>query len=222
MDHILTNEIICLLKAKGADIIRFTDISSISADQRQGFKNAIIFCLPLSREFIIVKHNNLETKGDEFSEKEHEADELADRLAEYICEKGYIAYSQSTENNWQNNNFNVETKSIRLPLKTISRLAGIGYIGKNNLLITDKYGCALTLGSVLTDAPVVTENYPLVSSQCGKCDICKLVCAQNAIFGDEWTESTGREGVIDVFKCDCSLNCMINCPKTLKYAIQET
>jgi epoxyqueuosine reductase QueG len=97
-------------------------------------------------------------------------------------------------------------------------LAGLGFIGINNLLITAEYGCAFSMCTVLTDAPVSTERRPRLSSKCGSCEICRDVCAHKAIHGFEWSESGGRDAIVDVFKCKCPVKCMVNCPYTLEYA----
>jgi len=216
----MTDEIAGLLFNKGADIVRFVDISHLDAAQTQGFSRAVVFCMALSREFIIAARDDSIIEHDEFAEKEHAADAAADWLADYLRQKGYRASSQSEKCNIQNGNFDETSISSRLPHKTIARRAGIGYIGKNNLLINDKYGCAFCMCTVLTDAPVTTEEYPPVSSECGNCDICKKICPENAITGNDWSELTGREGVVDITKCTCTLKCMVNCPVTLRYALQ--
>jgi len=207
---------------RSADIVRFIDISMLDKCQAQDFTKAIVFGMALTKKFILDVYNDLTTDYSEFGDKEHKSEDLADWLADYIRQKGYDAYSQSTENNWQNGNFDEKTKSIRLPVKTLARLAGIGYIGKNNLLVNDEYGCALTLSAVLTNAPVATEEHSLILSKCGDCNVCQTICSANAVHGNEWTQEDGREFIIDVLKCTCCLKCMINCPKTLKYANQIT
>lgn len=214
------NNIKKLLSEKGANIVRFVDISSLPANQTQGYMKAIVFCMALSKEFIIAMRDGVKIDRDEFVEKEHETDALADWLAEYLRQIGYRAYSQSEDSHQRNGNFDAKTRSSRLSHKTIARLAGIGYIGKNNLLITEEYGCGFSMCTVLTDAPITTENHPPLLSKCGHCDICTQVCAENAILGNEWSELTGREGVFDVDKCTCALKCMVHCPQTLRYALQ--
>ena len=214
----MTNSISELLQADGAELIRFVDISQLPPNQTQGFSKAIFFCLPVSREFILAKYNGEDTEHDDFLDKEHKACIMSDRLAEYLEQKGYRAYSQSDENNYQNGNFDEETQSSKLPHKTIARLAGIGFIGKNNLLITEEYGCAFCMGTILTNAPVTTENFLPIASQCGDCNVCKETCPANAILGNEWSERGSRESTIDVLKCCCELKCMVFCPYTLKYA----
>lgn len=216
----MNNEIKNELYEKGMNIVRFVDISSLSSTQTQGFTKAIVFCAALSKDFILAMRDGEQTDRDEFVDKEHETDELADWLAEYIRQKGYRAYSQSEQSLEKNGNYDEKTRSSRLPHKTIARLGGLGFMGKNNLLITKEYGCAFSMCTVLTDAPIAAETYPLVSSKCGQCDMCKTVCPGHAICGNEWSESGGRDAVIDVFKCVCPLKCMVNCPHTLKYAFQ--
>ena len=208
-----------LLFEKGADIVRFVDISGLPSEQTQGYTKAIIFCAALPKEFILAVRNGEKT-GYEFADIEHETDVTADLLAGFIIDKGYRAYSQSEMSNEQSGNYDEETLSSRLPHKTIALLAGIGYIGKNDLLITEEFGCAISMCSVLTDAPVVSERNTVISAECGDCDICKVICPGGVITGNEWSENSGREGVVDVHKCDCALKCVVNCPKTLAYAEQ--
>ena len=215
----MNEEIEKLFAEKGADIVRFVDISDLPENQTQGFNKAIVFCKSLSKEFIIAKLNEEKTERDEFVDKERETDVLADELADYIRRKGYKAFSQSEENLIQSGNYDEESHTTALPHKTIARLAGIGFMGKNDLLITEEFGCAFSMCTVLTDAPLATDSYPIISSDCGDCDICKEVCAKNAILGNEWSEAAGREGVVDVYKCYCALKCVVHCPHTLKYAI---
>jgi len=215
----MNDQIEKLLFERGADIVRFVDISGLPAEQTQGFPKAVIFCKALSKELIIAVRDGEKT-GHEFADIEHETDMTADLLADYLIEKGYRAYSQSENSNEQSGNYDEETLSSRLPHKTLALLARIGYIGKSDLLITEKFGSAVSMCSVLTDAPVVPENYAVVSAGCGDCGICKGVCPGGVIFGNEWSEEVGRDGVVDVYKCECALKCVVNCPKTLAYAEQ--
>jgi epoxyqueuosine reductase len=142
------------------------------------------------------------------------------RTAEYLKNHGYHAFAQSEENNWQNGYFNPSTKSSILPHKTIAVLAGLGWIGKNNLLITQDYGCAFCMCSVLTDAPIDVKAPHLSSSKCGECNICKEVCPTNAIVGQTWTKNSKRNMLVDVFCCECCLKCLSHCPWTVRYAKQ--
>ncbi|MBN2851202.1 MAG: 4Fe-4S binding protein, partial [Clostridia bacterium] len=180
---------------RGADIVRFLDISELPEKQTQGFNKAILFCMVLSKQFVRDMRNNKKTDHDEFIEKEQKSDELADWLANYIQQKGYHAYSQSEKNNEKTGNYNSETRSSNLPHKTIARIAGLGFIGKNNLLVTEDYGCAFSMCTVLTDAPIITEKHMVIPSKCGVCNICKDICPSNAIKGNEWSIPGNREDI---------------------------
>jgi len=219
--NVMNKEIEQLLFDKGVDIVRFVDISGLPEKQTQGFDKAIVFCVALSKEFMISVHEGKEIGDDEFVTKEHETDVLADWLAAHLQQKGYKAYSQSEKNNDDHGNYNEKTKISNLPHKTIAHLAGLGYIGKNSLLITKEFGCAFSMCTVLTDAPVTTECHPITESKCGDCNDCMQACPENAIRGIDWSDNAGREAIIDVTKCiQCALKCVASCPETLKYANQ--
>jgi epoxyqueuosine reductase QueG len=207
-----------LLLDRGVDIVRFVDISKLLPEETRGFKSAIILCKAISKEFILAQLNGEETEQDEFIENELEVDAIADWLSGYLASEGYRAFSQSEEGVLKDGHFIEEDHITSFPNKMLGLMAGIGFIGKNNLLINEEYGCAFSICSVLTFAPVETKNYPILPSMCGECDICKEVCPKGAILGNEWSENTGRKGVIDIFKCASSSKCIVHCPFTLSYA----
>lgn len=214
----MNSEITKELHERGADIVRFVDISELPDVQTQGFSKAIVVSMVLSRKFINDKLSDEPTEHDEFVHKEHETDELADWLAEHLKRKGYNAYSQSEKSNEKSGHYDTYTRSSTLPHKTVAVIGGMGFIGKNNLLVTKDYGCALCMCTVLTDAPVIVEKYQIILPECGECDICRGICPSNAIKGHEWKRDMKREDIIDVFKCTCPLKCMVHCPWTIKYA----
>ena len=227
----MNNELKQALLEQGVNIIRFVDISNFPKEQTLGFERAIIFCMALSKEYVINIRNGKEIDydNDEYLAKELKIEKLADWLADYIQQKGFKALSQSEESNLKNGY--VEQAYIDpelkqgisfLPLKAIARIGGLGFIGKSNLLVTEEYGSAFVMCAVLTDAPVLTENSPrIVESKCGSCEACVTNCSANALLGNEWTISGGRESVFDVAKCCCALKCMVFCPWTLKYAASD-
>ena len=61
----------------------------------------------------------------------------------------------------------------------LARLAGLGYVGRHNLLVTPRFGAAVRLVSVFTDAPL-TPDAP-VTGECGACRACIKVCPAGAI-----------------------------------------
>ncbi len=63
--------------------------------------------------------------------------------------------------------------------KAIARLAGLGWIGRNNLLVNPDFGSRVRYASVLTDL-VLPHDHP-VEASCGTCRRCVQTCPGGAI-----------------------------------------
>lgn len=63
--------------------------------------------------------------------------------------------------------------------KAIARLAGLGWHGRNNLLVTPQLGAQVRLATILTDFPLIPDH-PL-EADCGTCRRCIAVCPAKAI-----------------------------------------
>lgn len=83
--------------------------------------------------------------------------------------------------------------------KLVARLAGLGWIGKNGLLLTPKDGPRVRLSTILTDAPLTTGK--AMESGCHACQICTQSCPAGAIKGHEFSESEADSYLIDPAKC---------------------
>ncbi|WP_310602408.1 epoxyqueuosine reductase [Anaerosporobacter sp.] len=79
--------------------------------------------------------------------------------------------------------------------------AGLGWIGKNNILITEQYGSQQRLGVILID--YTFEEYGISkSNQCPEeCNRCVDICPYHAIKGIEWHPEIKREEMIDYLLC---------------------
>ena len=84
--------------------------------------------------------------------------------------------------------------------KTAAVLSGLGYIGRNCLLITPEYGSKVRLATVLTDMPLspLSERVPF---SCGDCRICVNACPAGAVSGREYADGDAREDFFDAEKC---------------------
>lgn len=225
----LNKEVANILLGKGADIVRFVDISHLPAEQNRGLPNAVLFAITLSAPYIIevtntpdyVKariENNYDFDDDEYLITELKTGELSDYLAACLSEKGYAAYSQSDENQIKTSAFDGMFKKTLLPHKTIALMAGLGWIGKNNLLVTTDYGSGMCLGTVLTDAPLETALRAPLTSRCGNCSVCKDICEVNVLKGHNWNSQTRREDMIDASNCITCIKCLMHCPWTQAYS----
>lgn len=68
-----------------------------------------------------------------------------------------------------------------LYLKEAGVLAGLGIIGKNNLLITEKYGPRIRLRAINTDAPFEPDPIIEIRDHCSECDLCVKACPAHAL-----------------------------------------
>jgi len=205
------------LQFRGADFIYSIDISKLSARENRGYPNALLIVATLSPECIYSLSSDYAAAHDEFVKKEKMTDELAEYAADYLIERGYRAYAQSEKNNLRYGFYDDSIKTTPLPHKTIALQTGMGWIGKNALFVTKEYGSALSMCSVLTDAPLENQNKEPMESLCGKCDICKCVCPTQTIHGKEWKFCVEREDLLDVLNCECCLKCLVLCPWTQAY-----
>ena len=90
-------------------------------------------------------------------------DDIVTCGAEFLKENGDQAFANTTKVVKQNDNW-----CTPLPHKTVAARAGLGWIGKNCLLVTERCGSAVQLSSFLTNAPMPAEK-PVNESKCGKC-----------------------------------------------------
>lgn len=212
----------------GADFVHFVDISGLSEEQNKGFNRAILLGIALSPEYLrqivstpdYIKDmiRNGQTDQDEFHLKEARADQLADFIAAYLNDQGYPSYSQSENNLYTTGNYDPKTKTSVLPHKTIGAMAGLGWIGKHSLLVTDEFACAFCMCSVLTNVPLQTIPNNEMKPKCGSCEMCRAVCPEEALTGTNWSKITPRDELVDVFSCSLCLKCLAHCPWTQAYA----
>jgi epoxyqueuosine reductase len=204
--EVLANEIRSLLKSGGADIVGFADLRKLPADVRGGFPSGISIAVALDPGIVSEIGNGPTPRyHDEYSKVNRLLDSLGRLTATFLEEKGYnAAFAAATDTGIDSGNFSnttdMATLSTRLPHKTVATRAGLGWIGKCALLITEQFGSALRLTSVLTDAEL-PYGEPKDSSECGDCRACVDACPGKAPSGKSWRASLPRESFFDAFTC---------------------
>lgn len=193
-----------IIKDSGADFVYFVDTATLPDDICESYNCAVLFGKALSKEYISNLIAGRKPKHQEFGSTERKMDALAAKLADRLEAEGY----KST----------AKFKFAALPHKTVALRAGLGFIGKNNLLVTKEYGCAVVLGKLLTTVPFETISAVPKEPQCGDCNICVNACPTKALHGKTWDIDTTRDEMLTRKLCTCCLECMIRCPYTLRYA----
>jgi epoxyqueuosine reductase len=120
-------------------------------------------------------------------------------------------------------NFKIYVDTGPILEKVFAQKAGLGWQGKNSILINPKLGSYIFLGVILLDIDLAPDK-PFIYDFCGKCNRCINACPTNAILNNRiidankcisyWTiEYKGDEIKIKfkdwIFGCDI---CQIVCP----------
>jgi epoxyqueuosine reductase len=101
-------------------------------------------------------------------------DQLAIKACNYMQAKGYAALPVPASQilDWEN-------QTAHLSHKKLGVLSGIGWIGRNNLLVNDRLGSHFRLVTILTEMPLDADK-PL-AEDCGSCRACVVSCPAQAI-----------------------------------------
>ena len=110
---------------------------------------------------------------------------------------------------------NLEGRGL-LSMRHAAQLAGIGSLGKNTLLVNEKYGNMVHIGAALTNLDLKSD--PLSEELCiESCKLCLDNCPQKALDGLTVNQKLCREFAYENNKrgfsvCNCN-KCRIVCPR---------
>ena len=215
------------LKAAGAALVGFADLTCLPVAVRGGLPRAISIAVALDPRIIAELGNGPTPRYHaEYDRANALLGKLADLAVTELGQQGYAAVSGAVTVRTV-----VGDGATVLPHKTVATRAGMGWIGDSALLITRDYGAAVRLASVLTDAPFRCDD-PIEQSHCGTCRACLDACPAAALTGEKWQPGIPRERIVDVAACKkvagalaagqgidvtiCGI-CVLACPWTRKH-----
>ena len=182
MNHTLTESLRQYCAQCGADAVGFASINGLipcageSAEYMRKYPYAVSLAYALSSAVLdSISDHPTKLYFHHYRQVNQLLDQMAIKTAHWIEDAGYRALPVPASQiiDWKNN-------IGHLSHRYIAREAGIGWIGKNNLIVTPEYGSQVRLVSIMTDMPLEPGNK--LSYQCQDCHLCISVCPAQAIY----------------------------------------
>jgi epoxyqueuosine reductase QueG len=167
MNDLLTKS----LRDAGADTVGFADVGDILTPQIAHLTRAVSIGVCKN-----LNENTVRVLAD--------LKKIAVRI---LKDEGYRYLSIPADSDRIKNRFIAKLYPL-FTHKIAATSAGIGWIGRNGLLINPVHGPRLSLATVLTDAPLKPDR-PISKSMCGDCRLCIEHCPSAALTGNDWSRN---------------------------------
>lgn len=208
------------LRAQGASLAAFADMAALPAEARGGMRYAVSIAVAYDRQVI----RNIHAGGwQEYQQARAQTTEKVASLLyaaarEFLLARGAACAPDGAAR-------------PTLPQKTAATRAGLGWIGKSGLIVTEQYGSAVRLGALYTDFELPAGT-PSDRSRCGECALCVEACPARALTDRLWQVETGHIPMVNREACNrlgkevaarigydgiACAECVIRCPWTQKY-----
>ena len=207
-----TEDVIKYCEKIGVDVVGFADPALFERYSEDNRPQAYI---EDSETVIVIGFHLYDIVLDAWSHNEGEniwkrqfadaiIEQFCNRIRRFLMKKGF--------------NSRVIPYSPGLFLKEAAALAGIGPIGKNNLLITDEYGSQVRLRALATNAPLTCGEPITKSEYCNECNICIDSCPSEALSSGKYVKEkclqyliNNRRKLSEQVFIDCNV-CIECCP----------
>ena len=191
---IMIEEKICqLLKQYPEVIYGFTSISYSS--YAKSYKSALVLAAPYGEQLTV--QNYTEEKFEKgIQDAKRVIDDIQLKLEQIFHELKVLYYIPPMAQN------NEEELVAPFSYKYAAVNAGLGWIGKNDVVVTEKYGPRIRLSAVLIDHEF-TYGQKITESKCPvTCKKCVDICPYNALHNVMWNIDTMRNDMIDYKLCN--------------------
>jgi epoxyqueuosine reductase len=144
-------------------------------------KSVIVFAKRVPGETLFIDHcvpythvNNIIT---------HEVDMLGVRLSLALEELGIRSIPVPSDDPYEHWEADRQYGRAILSMRHAGYLAGLGVLGKNTLLINERYGNMIQVGAVLTDVGLTPDEIATYEGCLADCRNCLDSCPQHALDG---------------------------------------
>jgi epoxyqueuosine reductase len=166
---------------QGADLFGVANIDKIkegftlSQDLLANFDKAICLGIRLSESVLAeISYSPTRLYFHHYKTVNTLLDHIALKVSNYIQKKAFLSLPIPASQilDWQN-------QKAHLSHKRIGYLAGLGWIGRNNLLVNKNLGSQFRLVTILTNMPLATDKP--TKEDCKNCRLCIKICPAGAI-----------------------------------------
>ncbi len=193
-----------ITSGEGLYIHGFSDLTGLLGEKYAGYPFGISIGRRLDDEII----DGLQTDGPtvdyygHYRRVNHELARVCGLLAERLTANGYecMIVRPTVEISELDEGYS-ETLSYSFSHKMAATRAGLGWIGKTDLFVSERFGPRLRLATVLIDRPPPLSSPPCIESRCGNCSVCVEACPAGAANGRLWNVRVHRDEFFDPFKC---------------------
>jgi epoxyqueuosine reductase len=186
----------------GASLVGFADLEGAAPTPLSMWPRAVSLAVALDPTALTgVRDGPTTDYYGEYNRVNRALNEIAGRTAGAILDLGYRVepFPATVPETWQGEDW-TKTLSVAFQHKTAATRAGLGWVGKNALLITPEFGPRVRLATVLTNMPLPVGE-PLTVGRCGDCTACARACPGQAISSTEWRAGLPREKLVDAWSC---------------------
>lgn len=168
-------------KKAGVDLFGVSDISKIKHEfvLSENLLKKVNFALSLGTRISPGVLEDVETSPTRLYFHHYRTvnaflDHVSLKITNFIQSKGFIAVPIPASHiiDW-------DKQTAHLSHRKLALMSGLGWIGRNNLLVNSKLGSQLRLSTILTDMPL-KEDKP-TKEDCGLCFSCIKHCPAEAI-----------------------------------------
>ncbi len=174
-------------------IFGFTEISY--SDFGKEYKSALVFAVPYTNQLSLKNYNENDFHEGILGAKGRL--EIKVREIENVLKENGIKYYVPEVAQKDDGRFRAE-----FSFKDAAASAGVGWFGKNDVIITEKYGPRIRLSAILIDHDF---EYGKAYEKCmcpDDCSKCVGICPGHALMDVRWNIGMTRDDIIDISKCN--------------------
>jgi epoxyqueuosine reductase len=185
MIRITSEEVKAVAREQGVDLVGIAPADCVeTSPNRRGPRSV----LPEARSVVVIAKRmlvgSIESPSNQVTTSQNvalyqELDRTSYVLGCFLEQSGYRAATVPAYNPVE---MTLETKGFvgAVSLRHVAQAAGLGVLGKNNLLLTPQLGPRVRLGAVVTTADLDPDK-SLTDDFCGDCEACVAACPVDAL-----------------------------------------